>query len=392
MEGELKLAMKQPRIMVLTLSFGLGHVRAAKTIACELLRQAPNAEVCLIDVLAAPRFLFRAGYVWPYWAMVRYAPSLWDRFFRRRLERKSRHTAPEWAFQFGCPYVFKAIQDFDSDTIVATEVAACEIAAIAKRRGLSNARIVNVITDYEAEPVWVQPEVDIYAVGDKFVAGQLAAWGAPLDKIYVCGIPTAPSFLVPQDRHSTLAKYELNDTAPIVLIMGGGMGPTHMDQVAAAILESAQPIQIVAIAGHDKHAHRRLNGLESLRSASLLVLGWTDDVAALMQLAFVLVTKPGGLTISEAVTSALPLVMFDAIPGPERRNAKRIAASGAGVLTNSAREAALFALRLLHDERARQRMSASAKKLARPEATATIARLALNETMPVPGLARSMTA
>jgi len=391
-EGGLKQAMKRPRIMVLTLSFGSGHVRAAKTIAGELLRQAPKAEVCVVDALATSRFLFYAGYVWTYWAMLRHAPALWDRLFSRRLKREHRRTAPEWAFQFGCPDVFRAIPDFEPDTIVATEVAACEIAAIAKRRGLTKARIVNVITDYEAEPAWVQPEVDTYAVGDTYVADQLTAWGAPLDRIHVCGIPTAPSFLVPQDKHSIRAEHKLNDTAPVVLIMGGGMGPTHMDQVATAILESAQPIQIVAITGHDKRTRRRLNRLQSSPSTSLRVLGWTDDVPALMQLASVLITKPGGLTTSEAAASGLPLVMFDAIPGPEGRNAQRIAEAGAGILRHSAHQAARTAVQLLHNEEARLRMSASAKKLAHPDAATTIALLALNESMPMPRLARSMTA
>ncbi|HZI49582.1 MAG TPA: hypothetical protein VFD75_17425, partial [Pyrinomonadaceae bacterium] len=187
--------MKRPHIMVLTLSFGSGHVRAAKTIADELLRQEPMAQVCVVDALATCRFLFYAGYVWTYLAMLRHAPAVWGWLFSRRLEREHRRTAPEWAFQFGCPDVFKAMLDFEPDTIVATEVAACEIAAIAKRSRSTRARIVNVITDYEAEPVWVQPEVDTYAVADTHVADQLTTWGAPVDTIQVCGIPTAPSFL-----------------------------------------------------------------------------------------------------------------------------------------------------------------------------------------------------
>src|SRR5215510_3433495 len=191
--------MKRPRIMVLTMSFGSAQVQAAKKIASELLCEAPKAEVRVVDALASSRFLFYAGYVWTYWAMLRHAPGLWYRLFNRRLEREHRRTAPKWAFQFGCPDVFKAILGFEPDTIVATEVAACEIAAIAKRRGLTRARIVNVITDYEAEPAWVQPEVDNYAVGDPYVADHLRAWGAPIDRIHVCGIPRASSFLVPQD-------------------------------------------------------------------------------------------------------------------------------------------------------------------------------------------------
>jgi len=384
--------MKRPRIMVLTLSFGSGHVRAAKTIADELLRLEPKAQVCVVDALATCRFLFYAGYVWTYWAMVRYAPTLWDRLFSRRLKHEHRRTAPEWAFQFGCPDVFRAIRDFEPDTIVATEVAACEIAAIAIRRGSTKARIVNVITDYEAEPVWVQPEVDTYAVADTYVADQLTAWSAPLDTIHVCGIPAAPSFCVPQDKYSIRTKHKLNDTLPVVLIMGGGMGPTHMDRVARTLLESGEPIQVIAITGHDKRMRHRLNRLQSSPSTSLRVLGWTDDVPALMQLASVLITKPGGLTTSEAAASGLPLVMFDAIPGPEGRNAQRIAEAGAGILRHSAHQAGRTAVQLLHNEEARLRMSASAKKLAHPHAAATIARLALNESMPMPRLARSMTA
>ena len=392
MEGELNRAMKGPRVMVITLSFGWGHVRAAKTIAEEFSPYAPNAAVCVVDALARSRFLFQLGYVWPYWAMVRYSPDLWDRLFSRRVKDKHRQTAPEWAFQFGCPEAFKSIREFEPDTIVATEVAACEIAVSAKRRGLTHARIVNVITDYETEPVWVQPEVDSYAVGDKHVADQLATWGAPLDKIQIVGIPIARSFLVPHDKHSTRAKYGLNDTAPVVLIMGGGMGPTHMDEVAARLLESERPIQIVALTGNDKRTRRRLDRLRSSPSASLRVLGWTDDVPALMQVAAVLITKPGGLTIAEAAASALPLVLFDAIPGPERRNAQRVAEAGAGIWKNGAHQVAEAAVQLLHNEETRQRMSAKAKTLACPEAAAKIARLALGQTAPIPRVARSMTA
>ena len=392
MARELNQAMKHPRIMVLTLSFGWGHVRAAKTIADELLRYAPAAAVSVVDALAASRFLFDVAYVWPYWAMVRYSPDRWDRLFSRRAKEKHRQTAPEWAFQFGCPEVFKSIREFQPDVIVATEVAACEIAASAKRRRLTKARIVNVITDYEAEPVWVQPEVDTYAVGDKHVADQLATWGAPLDKMQIVGIPIARPFLVLYDKHSIRAKYELNDTAPVVLIMGGGMGPTHMDEVAAGLLDSQRPIQIVALTGNDQHARRRLGRLRSSLSASLRVLGWTNEVPALMQVASALITKPGGLTISEAAASALPLVLFDAIPGPERRNAQRVAEAGAGIWRNDARQAARAAVQLLHNEEARQRMSAKAKTLACPEATEKIAQLALGETLPMPRVVRSMMA
>src|SRR5918911_1872659 len=95
------------RIFILTLSFGSGHVRAARAIDAEVRRSAPRIELLLVDALAICRPLFRVFYVWPYWMMVRYAPRLWKRFFEARVARNSKQTAPVWVFKYGCRRVFE---------------------------------------------------------------------------------------------------------------------------------------------------------------------------------------------------------------------------------------------------------------------------------------------
>jgi processive 1,2-diacylglycerol beta-glucosyltransferase len=380
------------KALVLTLSFGSGHVRAAQAIAREVSRQMPDADVRVIDALEDSRALFRACYVAPYWAMVRHAPALWDRFFTSRHTRKSQQTAPAWAFRRGCPRVFKTITDFQPDVIVAAEVAACEMAVNAKREGQTRARIVAVITDHEAEPVWVKPEVDLYAVADESVREQLCSWGAAAEKITVSGIPTDPSFSVRYDKNTTRARYGLNDDAPIVLLMGGGMGPTRMDEVAAKLCASAGPVHIIAIAGRDAHVRRRLDRLNASSPVSLQVFGWVESIPELMRAASVLATKPGGLTTAEAALCALPVVMFDAIPGPERRNAARFADAGAGMMTYGAGETAASVFTLLRDERLRRRMSDCSARLARPDATKIIARLTLSDQVAGLEVARRTTA
>jgi len=371
------------RILVLTLSFGSGHVQAARTVADELRRRAPEAEVRILDALADCRHLFRAGYVIPYWLMLRYAPALWDRFFTRRVERMESSTAPEWAFLRGCPRVFEGIADFKPEVIVAVEVAACEMAVIAKRNGLTKARLINVITDYEAEPVWVKPEVDYYAVPDAYVRDQLRSWGASDENITLCGIPTGAEFVSMPKGEALEASNGRRGDPPLVLIMGGGMGPTRMDQVAEWLCESGRAMRIVAVTGHDTRARRRLARLRPPTGMSLSVLGWTDNIASLMKSAAVLATKPGGLTAAEAAMCALPIVVFDAIPGPERRNATRLVEAGAGMVTKGAKETALTVLALLHDEDSRREMSKCAERLARPNAAAAIAQLAINGALAV---------
>ncbi|HST53834.1 MAG TPA: glycosyltransferase [Pyrinomonadaceae bacterium] len=371
--------MKARRILILTLSFGSGHVTAARAVAAELRRREPAADVRVVDALEDARLLFRAFYAWPYWLMIRRAPKLWERFFESRVARGNEGTAPRWAFRRGCAHVFKLVAGFRPDTIIACEVAACELAALARRERLTSARVVAVITDHDAEPVWVKPETDAYTVADERVRAQLREWGARDEAITVCGIPTDAAFGARHDAEETRRRHGITDDTPLVLLMCGGMGPARTDVVAEHLCASGARVHVVAVAGRDERARRRLSRIKAGPHATLRVLGWTDEVAALMQAASVLVTKPGGLTTAEAALSALPVVFFDAIPGPERRNAARVAGAGAGVLADSPEEAASAALSLLRDEAARRRMAARAFELSRVDAAATVARIALDE-------------
>src|SRR6266852_3775905 len=271
------------KILVLTLSFGSGHVGAAQAVADELSRQVPASNVLVVDALAESRLLFRACYEWPYWLMLRYAPGLWDRFSTARVKHKHEGTAPSWAFRRGCPKVFSTIRTFNPDVIVAAEVAACEIAAITRRLGLTQAPILNVITDYEAEPIWVQPEVAAFTVADENVGAELISWGAPASRILICGIPVDPRFDAAHNSKEVRLRYGITGKAPLVLLMGGGMGPTRMDQVVEQLSESNTPMHVVAVAGKDKRALRKLERVKVKAPLSLRVVGWTNEVAALMQ-------------------------------------------------------------------------------------------------------------
>jgi processive 1,2-diacylglycerol beta-glucosyltransferase len=368
-------AARKPRVLVLALSFGTGHLRAAAAVVQALRRDVPAADIRVLDALERCHPVFRALYVWPYWAMVRYAPSLWDRFFAARLRRKSDSTAPAWAFRLGCPHVFRTIREFAPDVIVAAEVAASELAAIARRRGLTSAPVINLVTDHHAEPAWVKPDVHAYAVAAEEVRDQLIEWGAPEDRIVVTGIPTAAEFVAAIDPAATRARYAIPPDRPLVLLMGGGMGPTKMDAVAEALCSSGRELHVVAVAGKDAAMSSKLQQLARRHRATLTALGWVDDAAALMRTASVLVTKPGGLTTAEAAVCGVPMVMCDPIPGPEEHNASRVEQAGAGILARGPAATLRAVLTLLDDASARASMSARAREIGAPRASVAVARL-----------------
>jgi processive 1,2-diacylglycerol beta-glucosyltransferase len=362
----------------MTLSFGSGHGRAATAVAARLRALSPDADVRVIDALDGAAFWFRAVYVWPYWIMLRRAPGLWRRLFDARLRNRSRHTAPAWTFRHGCARTLGEIAGFQPDVIVAAEVGAGEIAAIARRRALTNAPIVSVITDHQAEPAWVAPEVTAYVAADDGVRDQLQMWGARPGQISVCGIPTDSRFEDILDIHSTRERYGCAADVPLVLLMGGGMGPSRMDLVAAGLCASGRPMHVVAVAGHDAGARRRLDRVRPTAPASLTVCGWIDDVPALMRSAAVLVTKPGGMTTAEAAICGLPTVLFDPIPGPEERNALRLVDAGAGVLTRETVQTTAAVCSILDDPARHRAMSSEASRLATRSAAESAATLILD--------------
>ena len=378
------------KILILTLSFGSGHLRAAETLRDEFSRRHPDAEVRYIDALKGCRLPFRAFYVWTYWLMIRYAPGLWGKFFASRVERKDQQTAPVWSWRWGCHHVLRQIKEFQPDQIVCCEVGASELAVIARRDRFTTASICNVITDFEGEPIWVKPEAILYSVANASVGRQLETWGAQAASVKVCGIPIGVKFRARYDDAETRQLFGLDDR-PVVLLMGGGMGPTRMDVVVSALLKTEQRLQIVALPGGDARTAERLERLSSTENTALKVIGWTDDIARLMQAATLLISKGGGLTLAEAAASALPVVLFDLIPGPEHSNASYFVEAGAAISTSNSAETAAVALEILNDESRLDAMSRAAARLAKPDAAEHIVDAASELLGAIDGTIRSLT-
>jgi processive 1,2-diacylglycerol beta-glucosyltransferase len=271
--------------------------------------------------------------------------------------------------------VFRVIVEFAPDVIVAAEVAASEIAVLARRRGLTSAPIVNVVTDHHAEPAWVKREVFAYAVASEAVRDQLREWGARPEGVTVTGIPTAAEFRASSDAASTRLRYHIAHDVPLVVLMGGGMGPTRMDAIADALCASRRPLHVLAVAGRDRRAFATLSRLAHRYPDTLTVRAWIDDVGDVMKAASVLVTKPGGITTAEAAVCGVPMVMFDPIPGPEEHNASRVERTGAGILIRGTQDALAAIEGLLDDPSARAAMSARSAVSGTPAAADMVARL-----------------
>jgi processive 1,2-diacylglycerol beta-glucosyltransferase len=369
--------MIQRRVCILTLGVGSGHLRASEAVQRALRDSSDPLEVKVIDGLDFARRWFHWLYVDPYWWMLRNAPWLWRNLFERRQRQQHRSTAPHWVFRRGCREVLRQVKNFAPQLVIVTEVGAAEIAALGRREGWFNAPILAVQTDFQTEPPWVQAEIDAYCVASEEARGQLIGWGVSPNRVLLCGIPVDAAFALPFDTKELKQALGLDPRRPVVLVMGGGMGPTPLDRLVASLELCGSPLQVLAVAGHDAALRRRLDFLRGKVAVELHLFGWTDNVPELMAVSDLLITKPGGLTTAEALTAGLPMVLTHPIPGPEERHVRYLEQKGAALHAETLNDIPRLASRLLASPEELGEMRRRAREWSRPDAAHAIAQVAV---------------
>ena len=369
--------MIQKRVCILTLGVGSGHVRASETVQRALYDGNDPIEVKVVDVLDSAHRWFHWLYVDPYWWMLRHAPWLWRRLFEWRQRKLHRATAPNWIFRRGCRETLRQIKNFAPQLLIVTEIGAAEIAAMGRREGWFNVPILAVQTDFHTEPPWVQAEIDVYCVGSEEARAQLFAWGVLPNRVVLCGIPVDTAFALSFDKNDLRRALGLDARRPVVLVMGGGMGPVPMDKVVSSLELCNEPMQVLAVAGHDRDLRHRLELLKGRLALDLRLFGWTENVPELMAVSDILITKPGGLTTAEALAAGLPMILTHPIPGPEERHIRYLEQCGVALHAKTLNDIPRLASRLLSSPDALNEIRRRALERSRPDSAHAIAQVAL---------------
>lgn len=369
--------MIQKRVCILTLGVGSGHLRASEAVQRALCDGNDPIEVKVVDALDSARRWFHWLYVAPYWWMLRAAPWLWRRVFEHRQSRHLRSTAPHWVFRHGCREVLHQLKSYAPQLVIVTEVGAAEIAALGRREGWFKAPILAVQTDFQTEPPWVQPEIDAYCVASEEARRQLIGWGVLSNRVLLCGIPVDAAFALPFDKQELTQALGLDAQHPVVLVMGGGMGPVPLDRVVSSLELCNVPMQVLAVAGHDRSLRSRLEWLRGRVAMDLHLFGWTDNIPELMAVSDLLVTKPGGLTTAEALAAGLPMILTHPIPGPEERHVRYLKQKGLALEAKTLNDIPRLVSYLLASPSELSELRRRAREWSRPDAAHAIAQVAV---------------
>ncbi len=326
--------MTKQRLLLLSVSAGAGHVRAAEAIRVHAEQRGDDLTVRHLDVMDFVPKGFRTLYTDYYLKLVSTAPALWGYLYqvtneaepdsasqklRRALERLN--TRP----------LLKEIAAFAPDKIVCTHFLPAEILSRQVRKGILKSPVWVQVTDFDLHRMWVIPHMTGFFAASEEVAYLMRAQGIPPEAIHVTGIPIMPAFAQAPDRLTCLKENGLDAQRPVILLMGGGAGIGSLETVAERLLALDQDFQLIALAGKNANTLAALQQLATRHPGRLWPQGFTHQVERLMACADLVVTKPGGLTTSECLALGLPMIINSPIPGQEERNADYLLEQGAAL-------------------------------------------------------------
>ncbi|TAM79107.1 MAG: hypothetical protein EPN47_19045 [Acidobacteria bacterium] len=364
------------RIAILTLGVGTGHFRASQAIHQALHDGADNVEARTIDLLDLAEPWFIRFYVYPYWLAVRRAPSVWRKLFAWRQSKRLQKILPDRLLRRGCRSALARLQSFRPHLVIATEMRAARLAALGRRGGWFDAPILAAQTDFCTEPSWAEKEIDVHCVGSEEAKGQLISWGISANRIVNCGVPVDPAFALSFDRAELRRAFGLHPNRPVVLVMGGGIRPAPLDTIIRSLEMSSHAVQVLAVTARDGAMRRRLEAMRGQLALDLHVFGWSESIPELMAAADLLITKPGGVTTSEALATGLPMILAFPIPGMEERHLKFLVERNVAVVAKDAEEIPGLVSSLLDDPKQLEALSVRGREMARPDAAHAVAQVA----------------
>lgn len=312
------------KILIIYATAGIGHKKAAIAVKKALDEMAPkDTEVTMIDALDYTNKFFKWSYLESYLLMVNKLPTFWgimyyltDNYFINIVVSKIRRIN-NW---MNSGKLIKLINDTKPDVIISTHFFASEVVGDLKNRTKCSTRLITVVTDYRLHLWWIAKCTDFYVVANDDTGQELLRVGVMKEQIKAIGIPVEPVFSKKLDRKAIFDKTGLNDGVFTVLVIGGGFGVGPIEAIVKEVGKLSVKVQMAVVCGHNDDLVRKIETLKPTISCDVKALGFIDNVYEYMEISDVLISKSGGITVSESLAKELPMIVISPIIGQETRN------------------------------------------------------------------------
>lgn len=319
--GEYDRSPMRRRILIVSASMGAGHDGAARELKSRL--EAEGHEATIVDFLDCCPFGIGWFIKWSYLLQLKFAPWSYDLTYRLWYKLPS-----SWGFIVRLDTFVaggrlrKAIRHSDADVVVSTYPLSSLVLGNMRRKGWLKVPAITFLTDFAVHPLWVHPDIDAHIATSPFAAATAAERGGqdarPSGPLVSGRFSTEDG----DAREATRRQLGIAPEARAVLVVAGSWGVGDVVGTVEAIV-AAGDYHPVTVCGRDEHLR------ETLLARHLgTVIGWTDEMPALMAACDAMVENAGGLTANEAFAVGLPVITFKPIAGHGKDNAVGMAEIG----------------------------------------------------------------
>lgn len=373
------------KVLILSVSAGTGHLRAAEALEKAALANPEVGEVLHIDSLKHTNKMFRRFYGRFYIDLVKSAPVLLGWFYDSQDEPWKTEKMRLMLDRLNTGPLVRKIKKFKPDITICTHFLPAGILSHLMKREKIETRLAITVTDYYVHAMWLSRLIHHYFVANEESKVQLENIGFPSAALTLSGIPIDPVFAEPVDCERLRAELGLSKDLPTLLVSAGALGVSSAERIVEVLGALRSPVQVVVICGKNEKLRQTVlqqlhdDFLENATRLNIRVLGYTTQMHDWMKAADLYIGKPGGLTTAEALSCGLPMVIYQPIPGQEERNSDFLLENGAAVKCNQLATMAYKVDLLLTNPERMAKMRLRAKALGHPDAAATVIRKLVEE-------------
>lgn len=312
------------KVLIFSISAGEGHLKTSLAMKKYIMSNNKNTEVMIIDTLSSISPFLNKIIIGGYLKTIKINPNLYRKLYYKidySNKLSSLASSPK-IYKLLCIKFKKLIDEINPQIILSTHPIPTKILSILKIKYGFKIPIITIITDYTTHSFWFHNGIDAYIVANDVLIDTMKKRGLSSHNVYDLGIPVNPCFLEQFNKNQTLKSVNLCPNKFTFLIMGGSLGMGKIIDICTELNKINKDFQIIVVTGNNKKLYNELMKLDSSFSKKTCILGYTKEINKYMQACDILLTKPGGITITEAMLSSIPLVLFSPIPGQEEKNVK----------------------------------------------------------------------
>ncbi len=334
----------------------------------------PTIETQTVDSYQYAASIFAKVVADGYIGMVKTVPQLYRYIYDRAEQATHVPALRRFVSRYTATNLRRFVEGAEPDLVVCTHAFPCGVMSEYKQQFDPALPVVGIVTDFAVHPFWIYTNVDAYAVATPEMRAALVARGVREERVVLSGIPVDSRFGEPRLPVDALrAELDLPRDRPVVLLMGGGVGIGPLEKMMRALAAVDVPLSAAVIVGRNSALERRVIAAAERTAYPLRVYGFVNNVFDFMHASDVLLSKPGGLTSSEALVARIPMVLVKPLPGQEERNTRYLVARQAALRARGAVQVAAAVTDVLTSATCREDLADRIDTLRHPDAAQRVA-------------------